>query len=257
MINVIRSATMLIALFAVIHGNSAEAADDGLLNKSARRTKRSLGGDKFAASLRIRPLVTAATGSDRLLQRPAKGVWQRACPKCKIPNYDYNSDHRTATQHVVLNLVVTRPLNADNQHSTLANGEKRFHMEEKALTLEHLQLDRVGLSIDDLGHCFFTGQITHKGSEDLRGSKVTVRLRAYSAQPEDREQLVDAPVVWESEAYSAWVRRGEPHRVTFAPAGNIGMIKLKRHYSEITHVEVELRYHEGRTTSLRFPAVAQ
>lgn len=234
MTNAIRAAAMIVAMFAAIQGASADATESSVSNKSARRAKRSVGGDSIVASLRIRPFVATATGSDRLLQRPAKGVRRRACPRCTIPDYAYSSDHRSVAGEIAF------------KADTTSGSVKRFNTTKPPLTVEHLQLDRIGLRLDDQGQFVFSGRITHSGPEDLPGSAVTVRLRAYSAATAAGDELLDAPVLWKSQAHYVWVRRGEPRRVRIAMTGKNETTDLKRYYQEITHIEVELRYHEGR-----------
>lgn len=234
MTNAIRAAAMIVAVFALIHWVSAEAAESSLLKKNTRRAKRSVGGDSIVASLRIRPFVASATGSDRLLQRPAKGLRRRACPKCTIPNHAYSSDHRGVAGEIAFKV------------DTTSGSVKMFNTTKSSLTVEHLQLDRIGLRLDDQGQFVFSGRITHSGPEDLPGSAVTVRLRAYSAATAAGDEVLDAAVLWKSQAHYFWVRRGEPRRVRIAMTGKNETTDLKSYYPEITHIEVELRYHEGR-----------
>jgi hypothetical protein len=125
---------------------------------------------------------------------------------------------------------------------------KPFHFTQASLTVEHIRLEQVGLSIYDTGNLFASGKMTHDGGPDggLQGSNVLIHLRAYAAPVKQLGQLpINSAVVWQS-SHRVWVHRGPSQVVSLTCFGGLRDPGIRRHFNEITHLQVELEYQPDR-----------
>ena len=155
--------------------------------------------------------------------------------------------HRTidATDFAVANAAV----------GTAVNHHKPFHFRATKLEIDHIRLDKIGLAIykfpsstkSSLGKIVGMGRISHDGGDGgMKGSNVTIRIRAYVAPEADPNQIPpDAFVVWESRQ-NLWVSRGKPQFVPLVAENSSQSEKLNMYFAEITHLEVELEYQLDR-----------
>ncbi len=170
----------------------------------------------------------------------------RTCSKCCIPNHHYGHDTPRfgATEIAVANAAT------GNAGARL----KTFHFRATALTVEHIQLDQVGLALRETGTdppdatLLATGRITHSGGADggLIGNNVTIRIRAYVASSREPNAIPpDAVMVWQATS-KQWISRGRPQVISLVPANLPQPEKLKTYMEQITHIEVQLEYSQDR-----------
>jgi len=203
---------------------------------------------------------------------------QRICTRCCLPNnYDYGHDSprfaasalatADAIQAVTwydeaieepecwqqdglrytLNSLVPRDTKARNNLSRPVQ-RKPFHFTQASLTVNHIRLDQIGLSIYDTGHVSASGKVSHDGGPDggLIGNNVTIRLRAFAAPVNQIGQLpINSTVVWENE-HRLWVKRGPTQTIQLTAGRDFRDPELRRYFHEITHFEVELEYKQDR-----------
>ncbi len=186
---------------------------------------------------------------------------QRARTKCALPKHDYNHNSWpfTTDRKFGATAIAVAATDAD-----LKKTVKPFHFRATALTVQHLVLDQLGLSLDKNGRLYATGRFTHTGGDGgLIGANVTVRIRAYVAHTAAAAPAIttaaDLPVatpnrvtrlppdayrVWSCER-KFWVSRGRPQYVSLDNPGE-PLGALRHHFDEITHLEVELEYERDR-----------
>ena len=113
---------------------------------------------------------------------------QRARTKTHLPStknslskydYGYNTWPYTSPQvfqATEMAVAATDPTNA-------GKSVKPFHFRATAMTVDHITLDEVGITLYKTGgRLFATGRITHTGGDGgLIGNNVTIRMRAYVA----------------------------------------------------------------------------
>lgn len=211
-----------------------------------------------------------SSGGDLFVNR------QRVATRCCIPNHNYqhNSfpftvpDYSSATAIAVASTDPTVP----------PRRYRPFHFRESDLTVDHLTLDQVGISLLPSGeHLVATGRINHSGGGGLIGNHVTVRLRAFVSHeallndrmetavstrpsPAEREQTeliatpnevtripADAVRVWQGER-TFWVSRNGPQHVVLTPESisDEDSQLLCKYFRLITHLQVEVGYRTDR-----------
>lgn len=161
---------------------------------------------------------------------------------------------------------------AATESTDIAAKKKPFHLRATALTIDHIRLDEVGLTLyESTGQLLASGRLTHSGGDGgLIGNNVTVRVHVYVAKPTVALRLesslpeIETPLIVTSpndvdqippDAYRVctcerklWVSRGRPQHVSLVDP--IGMAEhqkvLRRHFGEITHLKLELEYQRDR-----------
>lgn len=197
----------------------------------------------IGACMMIATLVqTGANGGEFLF-----AARQPRCNKNCVPGHNYTHDTPRfgATDFAVANAAV----------GSAVNHHKPFHFRATKLEIDHIRLDQIGLAIykfpsstkSSLGKIVGMGRIAHNGGDGgMKGSNVTIRIRAYVAPEADPNQIPpDAFVVWESRQ-NLWVSRGKPQLVQLVAENSSQSEKLNMHFAEITHLEVELEYQLDR-----------
>ena len=123
-------------------------------------------------------------------------------------------------------------------------GRKPFPVKLNALQADHVRLENIGLSLYATGDFIATGTLNHDGGPDgsLQGNHVTIRLRAYAGVP-GVENVANAVVVWET-TRRTWVSKNRPQLVEIRSRAK--NVPLRRHFEEISHVELELEYTRDR-----------
>lgn len=150
--------------------------------------------------------------------------------------------------------------------------KKPFHLRATALTIDHLTLDEVGLTLyGSSGQLFASGRFTHSGGDGgLIGNNVTVRIHAYVAHPTTALRLESSLAEIENQITvtspndvnqippdafrvctcerKLWVSRGRPQHVSLVDPTRMteNQLKLRRHFDEITHIKLELEYQRDR-----------
>jgi len=184
---------------------------------------------------------------------------QRVRSRCCVPAYNYRHDEATVRGSVVAIADPARTVTWRREETRSVNGvnqkvigeeqiqRKPFHFPAASLTVDHISLDRVGLAIYSNGKITATGRVAHTGGSngELAGNAVAIRLRAYAGQAGSRAELADAPMIWHTSARS-WVRRDVPEVISLTSLSNSDQATLRRHFNEITHLEVELIYQRDR-----------
>ncbi len=179
-----------------------------------------------------------------------------------LPRYDYDADHSVTASRVVCVLREdpervswTRTKYAETTKGTWDAYQgvdkvrrKKFSPPPKPVIAGSLRLDQMGAFLYDTGDIVCTGRVSDESvpANKSRGANATVIVRAYAGiQGKDDEELNGAAMVWRQER-RLWVRNGLPRTVSLLPTGAGTQIGLKRHFDEITHLELELRYDKGR-----------
>jgi len=123
---------------------------------------------------------------------------------------------------------------------------KTFIPEELQLDVEFVRLDQVALALYETGHINCTGRIAHNGglNQELKGAKVTIRVRIYSEANSPNFAPLNGPVLatWEQ---TRWVSfKSSPEEIDLVNLDCDRNIRLK--YDEISHMSVNLVYWRSR-----------
>jgi hypothetical protein len=144
------------------------------------------------------------------------------------------------------------PLVPDNRKLELVRNVRRkpFHFTSASLAANNVRLEQVGISVYDTGQISASGRLSHDGGPDgsLAGANLTLYLRAYAAPvvPVTAGALpINAPLVWESR-HKLWISRNRPQVVSLIPPDAGYSPLLRRHFEQITHLEVELEAQRDR-----------
>jgi len=196
-----------------------------------------------------------------------------------LPNHDY--DHHawpfTEPRGASATVIAVAPTNP----TEVGKSRKPFHFRATAMQVDQVSLEQVGLTLyRSDGKLYASGRISCDGGDGgLIGGHVVIRLRAYvshtaaaapvlnvlpatttSAQAPNADGQIpiatpsevtrippDAYVVWESER-RVWVSRARPETVSLVNPRKtfLDQATLRRHFDEITHIEVELQYQRDR-----------
>jgi hypothetical protein len=178
--------------------------------------------------------------------------------RCQLPGYAYGHDNPRHFASVVAfalpvdvtseTLLSTYDLDAQRSVAPgdiYAVSRKKFHFPASSLDVENVSLSQVGLFLYQSGQIVATGRIFHNGGPfgDVLGNRVTIRVRAYAGPQEMGVPFADAPMLWQWD-HDMWARRGASQLISFAP--DYPEPLLRRHFNEITHIEVELEYRNDR-----------
>lgn len=184
---------------------------------------------------------------------------QRVRSRCCVPAYRYGHDELTVRGRVVAIADPARTVTWQREETRSVNGvnqkliaeeqiqRKPFHFPAASLTVDHISLDRVGLAIYSNGNITATGRVAHNGGPngELAGNAVAIRLRVYAGRTGSRAELADAPMIWHTST-NFWVRRDVPEVISLTSSFSSEQATLRRHFNEITHLEVELIYQRDR-----------
>lgn len=196
-------------------------------------------------------------------QANAEAHHQRARVRGCLPVYNYHQDHAGAAGSVVCVLVedpvkVSWPRTRFSR--TTAGGlvategvdqvrRKKFSPPPEPVTAGPVRLDQIGVFLYDTGDIVCTGRIADqtvlKDKEKPRGVNATIIIRAYAGIQANQGGLNGAAMVWRREK-RLWARNGLPDVVSLLPSSVGSHAELQRHFGEITHLELELRYEKGR-----------
>ncbi len=189
---------------------------------------------------------------------------QKTCNRCSVPGYAYTHDDREVSKRVI---AVGDPITRVTwRHPTRTVRSRSFHFPVRALVTDQVKLETVGLILYSDGKLSATGRLINDGGPDgdLKGNRVIVRIQAFTAMEAQQGELANAPVVWQSEQ-RLWVSRDKPQMTSLVGDGNrVGfrhcdgatrtrqmgkmadLSRLRQHFDEITHLEVELAYRDDR-----------
>ena len=124
---------------------------------------------------------------------------------------------------------------------------KKFSPPPKPVVAGSVRLDQLGVFIYDTGDIECTGRIVDQSTpaNKPRGVNATIVVRAYAGIPAKDEGLNGSTMIWH-EQRPLWVRNRLPQVVSLLPSTLGTQAGLKRHFDEITHLEMEVRYEKGR-----------
>ncbi len=190
-------------------------------------------------SIAIVLLLTVLTGGNGAW---AEYHWQRTCRRCCLPKHNYGAD---TPRFSAIEFAVAEPATG-----TAARLRKPFQFRATSLEVDHLRLEQIGLVLYQTdGRLVATGRITHSGGDGgLIGNNVTIRIRAFVAASNDPTRIPpDAVAIWTTE-HELWVPRGGPQAIELVPTSKQlhQSERLKAHFEDITHLEVELNYRRDR-----------
>ncbi len=192
---------------------------------------------------------------------------QRVPNRCGLPAYAYSQGgERTAVS--TLAIASERPVAASEDAAddgTTDSRRMRFLPAEPSLKIENVQLQQIALELHSSGRLTCTGRISHDGGPEgaLLGANVAIRVRAYAGTSQHANVDVDAVMLWET-THVLWVGRNQPRVISLLPATyslcyrngdqarftshtNCDLARLaKRHFPEVTHLQVELEYRKDR-----------
>lgn len=179
---------------------------------------------------------------------------QRIPNRCSVPRHNYRHDETRPRASAVCvvetpepgTVVRNRPNATDPADRKIQVRVKRFPFPIKTLTLDHITLSQVGITLYEDGTLLASGRIRHDGGPngDLRGNDVTVRLRAYAGNSEAKEGLEDEPSIWQSEM-TVWITKDDNRVIQLTPSNAVWMRPAcKTYFNETTHIEVEIEYRE-------------
>jgi hypothetical protein len=222
-------------------------------------------GNGWAAAI----LAMAILGAGQLLFAAPHRLRQRTANRRALPAYRYGFDDVRAAGNLVAIASVDQPapvagLKFGPPKDAPAVKRKVFAAPLPALVVDRLQLSRISLAIYDSGQIVATGLLRHDGGPygSIQGNNVTIRLRAFAGTPQFAGELNGAPMLWQTER-QLWISRNRPQMISLIPlpgdlAGKNAAIPfhvpaecsfdelLRRHFNEITHLEIELEYRHDR-----------
>ena len=186
---------------------------------------------------------------------------QRARVRCCLPVYAYDEDRSSSAGRVVC-VLVEDPVQVSWPRTKFAKAtdgsvvaveaadkvrRKKFSPPPKPVVVGSVRLDQMGVFLYDTGDIQCTGRIVDESppGDKRRGVNTTVIVRAYAGIQAKEEGLNGATMVWHKEG-QLWVRNGLASTVSLLPSSVPSQIALRRHFDEITHLELELRYDKGR-----------
>lgn len=122
---------------------------------------------------------------------------------------------------------------------------KTFAPTQPAITAEHVTLDRIGLTIYETGHVACTGLISHSGGPDglVRGSNVCIKVRGYSVNRLTSPTRPNGSLHFET-LKTLRATQECVDAVSLTPTECSETIR--RHFDEITHLEVILESRRSR-----------
>ncbi len=199
---------------------------------------------------------------------------QRTCSRACLPKHAYGHDDRSVAGSILAVAPVGQPTqtnqffpaaDADGKLKARAIRRKIFTPAVASLTVDHVKLQRISLALYDDGQLDCTGGLSHDGGPNgaLLGNRVTIRVRAYAGVPQHPNVDNAAPLMWET-TRELWSSRRRPVAISLVPGiasarlphgeqiefftrGNSSLADaVRRHFDEITHLEVELEYRKDR-----------
>ena len=204
---------------------------------------RVIGG--MAASLTFLLNVGIAGKHFFLRSRPPV---RRNCPESGIgiPKRDYYKSETRLQQSVLGTIGADQPRTVTEiDPATQKPRElqrKQFRLERSKIAAGQIQLSRIGVAVDASGQLHASALISHNGGQhrELDGGKAVVRLRVFTGIPGRRTPLTDATVIHEF-TENVWVVANTAESLQIGQEAT-EVLKLKRHFDTISHVEVVLEH---------------
>jgi hypothetical protein len=182
-------------------------------------------------------------------------TWNRHC----IPSGQNYTEAAVPTAMVTVATLPAVPVSTAQVNNAGVSStwiSKIYHLSASAVRIDHIQLDQIGLAMDQGGQLSFSGRLYNQGGKngELLGNNVKVVLRAFGGQSNEGTPLtlpraagpVGGPMLWEKEipmGPSPWLAARQAKTISLSLASDVNLV---RHFSKITGFDVTLAYDKGR-----------
>lgn len=123
---------------------------------------------------------------------------------------------------------------------------KQFVALVPALTVGFVTLDQIALAVYETGYIECSGQLTHSGgnNQELQGSKIAIRVRAYGQNPQANFPPPNGPLLasWEQQRWLSF--RSSPEVIRLVDKDCDAAVRSK--FDQISHMAVNLITYRSR-----------